>query len=166
MPLRVRTKRRWPSSFSNEWSLAVSVGWVTKRASAARLTLPRRATSRKPSTWTNSIGLVYRLSARIKSRLWRGASPSSNGRLLEPDRARKNEDHGQRGHSRAYVKGRHQADPAAENPSQKRSNRNRAPDDRAHGCIEPALEPHGNDRLAQADLVDVVDAAREEQDKE
>src|SRR5436305_4443008 len=53
IPWGVRRKSFTRSSCSSAWSRAVSVGWVMNSASAARLTLPRRATSRKPSTWSS-----------------------------------------------------------------------------------------------------------------
>src|SRR5437588_4560520 len=161
MPRRVRRKSGWPSSRSRPCRRAVSVGWVTKRASAARLTLTRRATSKKPSTWTSSIGVVYRVRRRTKNRLWRAASLGRDRRLLQPHRTGEDEEHGQRGHRCADVQRRHQADAAAKDTAQEGSDRDRAPDDRPDRCVEPALKPDGDDRLAQADLVDVVDAAGE-----
>src|SRR5438132_4577277 len=162
IPFRVRTNRRWPSSRSSEWSLAVSVGWVTKSASAARLTLPSRATSRKPSTWTRSMPSAYSVSRRPKNGLWRGASIRRFGLRLEPHRAGQDEEHRQRRHGRAHVQGGHDPDSRAQHPAEEGPDRDGPPDDRAHSGVQPALEPHGNDRLPEADLVDVVDAAGQE----
>src|SRR5438094_8428361 len=166
IPFRVRTNRRWPSSRSSEWSLAVSVGWVTKSASAARLTLPRRATSRKPSTWTRSMPSADSLRGRTKNGLWRSASIRRFGLCLEPHRAGQDEQHRQGRDRRTQVEGWDDADPGAQDPAEERSDRDGPPHDRAHGRVEPALEPDRNDRLPEADLVDVVDAAGQEQHEE
>src|SRR5689334_5526342 len=89
MPCGVRRKRGVPRSRSSAFKRAVRVGWVMNRASAARLTLPRRATSRKPSTcisWmpfglaesSMAMGLGY------KFYLWaRGVRPCPPLRLAE-----------------------------------------------------------------------------------
>src|SRR3989442_303694 len=98
-----------------------------------------------------------------------GAGAYSVGRfglLAQADGARQDEEHGQRRDRSAHVKRRYQADLAPEHAAEHGPDRDGPPDDRAHGRVQASLEADGHDRLAQADLVDVVDAAGEEQDEE
>ena len=48
-----------------------------------------------------------------------------------------------------------------DDPAEDRADRDRAPDDEAHRGVHPALHRRRRDRLAEADLVDVVDDAGE-----
>src|SRR5919198_6775750 len=105
------------------------------------------------------MALAYSVERARKNDLWRDALIHRLRRLLEPDRPGQDEDHGERPHRRAQIERRHDPDRGSEHAAEEGPDRDRSPDDRAHRRVQASLEPDGHDRLSEADLVDVVDAA-------